>query len=203
MNPAVADAMTKDVMDAVAFFPRAFTIVLALALGEAFKQFVTDKAETAIQWSRLPALLAFLFMVFPFFHGMNRYFFQSYQHPGPPASYAGSLMFDSIMFMAEAALFFVMSRSLADEQWRRFFVALLVLLCIDTAWGAIELRHLAAIRYWIILNIVLGVVVAGLLAYFWQKTVVAWPSIWAAVVTFITASISYYLSWSFYFPPLP
>jgi len=197
------EAMTKDVMDAVAFFPRAFTIVLALALGEAFKQFVTDKAETAIQWSRLPALLAFLFMVFPFFHGMNRYFFQTYQHPLPPASYAGSLLFDSSTFMAEAALFFVMSRSLADEQWRRFFVALLVLLAIDTTWGVFELQHLADIRYWIILNIVLAVALGGLLAYFWKKTTVAWPAIWAAVATFITTSISYYLSWTFYFPPLP
>ena len=26
---------------------------------------------------------------------------------------------------------------------------------------------------------------------------------WAAVATFITTSISYYLSWTFYFPPLP
>ena len=96
-----------------------------------------------------------------------------------------------------------MSRSLADEQWRRFFVALLVLLAIDTTWGVFELQHLADSRYWIILNIVLAVALGGLLAYFWKKTTVAWPAIWAAVATFITTSISYYLSWTFYFPPLP
>jgi hypothetical protein len=197
-------AMEKDAMDAIAFFPRTFTIVLALALGEAFKQFVSDKEEMAIQWDRLPALLTFLFMAFPFFHGMNRYFFQTYQHPFPAkVPYAGSLLFDSIMFMTEAALFFVMSRSLAGVQWRRFFVGLLTLLVVDTIWGSIELSHLPDIDHWIILNITLMIFIGIPMAYFWKKNLVAWPSIWAAVATFVTSSISYYLSWNFYFPPLP
>jgi hypothetical protein len=204
MDANLVQAMEKNVIDAVAFFPRAFTIVLALALGEAFKQFVTDKEEKAIQWDRLPALLTFLFMAFPFFHGMNRYFFQAYQHPLPTtASYAGSLLFDSIMFLTEAAFFFVMSRSLAGVQWRRFFLALMALLVVDTLWGWIELSRLPEINYWIILNITLMFLIGIPMAYFWKKDLVAWPSIWAAAATFVTSTISYYLSWNFYFPPLP
>jgi hypothetical protein len=204
MDVNMIQAMEKDAIDAIAFFPRAFTIVLALALGEAFKQFVTDKEEKAIQWDRLPALLTFLFMIFPFFHGMNRYFFQTYQHPLPVSgSYASSLLFDSIMFMTEAALFFVMSRSLAGVQWRRFFVALLALLVVDTVWGSIELSRLPDITYWTVLNITLMALIGIPMAYFWRKDMVAWPSIWAAGSTFVTSTISYYLSWNFYFPPLP
>ncbi len=36
---------TKDIMDVVKFFQYAFIIVFALALGEAFKQFVAEKAN--------------------------------------------------------------------------------------------------------------------------------------------------------------
>jgi hypothetical protein len=143
-------------------------------------------------------------MAFPFFHGMNRYFFQTYQHPLPTtAAYAGSLLFDSIMFMTESALFFVMSRSLAGVQWRRFFLALLALLAVDTLWCYVELSRLAEINYWIDLNIMLMCLIGILMAYFWKKDSVAWPSIWAALATLFTSTISYYVSWNFYFPPLP
>lgn len=193
---------SKDVIDAVSFFQRAFTIVLALALGEAFKQFVTDKEEKGMQWDRLPALLTFLFMVFPFFHGMNRYFFRTYLNPTPSKSYAVYLLFDGIMFMTESALFFVMSRSLAGIQWRRYFIALLLLLAVDTGWGSVELSQTPDITYWLTLNIALAVILGIVMSYFWSKENPAVPSVVAAVATFTTTAISYFLSWNFYFPPL-
>jgi hypothetical protein len=193
---------SRDVIDAVSFFQRAFTIVLALALGEAFKQFVTDKEEKGMQWDRLPALLTFLFMVFPFFHGMNRYFFRTYLNPIPSKSYAAYLLFDGIMFMTESALFFVMSRSLAGIQWRRYFIALLLLLAVDTGWGSVELSQTPDITYWLTLNIVLAVILGIVMSYFWSKENPVVPSVVAAVATFTTTAISYFLSWNFYFPPL-
>ncbi|TMJ32315.1 MAG: hypothetical protein E6G88_03325 [Alphaproteobacteria bacterium] len=69
---------TKDIMDVVKFFQYAFIIVFALALGEAFKQFVAEKAnqprDKVVDWSRLPALLSFVVLIFPFYQGMSRYF---------------------------------------------------------------------------------------------------------------------------------
>ncbi len=44
----------KDIADVIAFFERGFTVVLALALGEAFKQFVNEKAQHGkeiVNWS--------------------------------------------------------------------------------------------------------------------------------------------------------
>lgn len=193
---------SKDVVDAITFFQRAFTIVLALALGEAFKQFVTDKEEKGIQWDRLPALLTFLFMVFPFFHGMNRYFFLAYLNPLPTVkSYAGYLLFDGIAFMIESALFFVMSRSLAGVQWKRFFVALMALLLVDTGWGCIELARMPEIGYWLILNAVLAALLGLVMLVCWKKENPSFPSVFAATAAFTTTTISYYLLWNTYFPP--
>lgn len=194
----------RDITDAVTFFQRAFTIVLALALGEAFKQFVADKEEKTIHWDRLPALLTFLLMVFPFFHGMNRYFFLTYLNPLPVSKgYAGYLLFDSLVFMCESALFFIMSRSLAVKQWRRYFLAQLALLAVDTVWGFIELSKMPGIGYWIELNAFLAVALGLVLRYFWTKEDSSRPSIWAALATLTTTTISYYLLWNVYFPPLP
>ncbi len=121
-------------------FQRAFTIVLALALAEAFKQFIADKADKpedrVIHWDRLPALLSFLFLAFPFFHGMSRYFFVTYIHTTtPPPHYAVYLMIDGIAFLFESAMFFVMSRTLSAGQWRRYYLSVLLLLAIDVAVG--------------------------------------------------------------------
>ena len=45
-------ALTKDIVDVVGFYQKAFTLILALALAEAFKQFVADKAAKSIFYSK-------------------------------------------------------------------------------------------------------------------------------------------------------
>src|ERR1700719_5182197 len=105
--------MMTDLVHAVQFLQAAYTILLALAFGEAFKQFVPD-GDQEIRWDRLPLLLAFLFMIFPFYHGMSRYFYSTYLHD-PTARLspvAGILMFDGVCFLLMSACFFVLSRSL-------------------------------------------------------------------------------------------
>ena len=101
---------------------RIFSIVLALALAEALKQFVADKAtrpeDRAIHWDRLMALIAFLLLLIPFYHGMGRYYFEVYHTKDLPRPYSLHLMIDSLAFTVEATLFFVMSRALSLVQWR-------------------------------------------------------------------------------------
>jgi hypothetical protein len=53
-----------DLAHAVQFLQAAYTILLGLAFGEAFKQFVPD-GDQRIRWDRLASLLAFLFMISP------------------------------------------------------------------------------------------------------------------------------------------
>lgn len=68
--------MGKTVLETFTIFP--FSIVLALALGEAFKQCVSERENGAIQWDRMLALLTFLLLILPFYQGMNRYLLQTY-----------------------------------------------------------------------------------------------------------------------------
>jgi hypothetical protein len=59
-----------------------------------------------ILWKRLPALLSFLFLIWPFFQGMNRYFYATYKPDALPQPYSLYLSIDGILFTIEAALFF-------------------------------------------------------------------------------------------------
>lgn len=153
-----------DLAHAVQFFQSAYTILLALALGEAFKQFVPD-GDRDIRWDRLPSLLAFLFTIFPFFHGMNQYMYITYLHQPAVnlATVSGPLLFDGMAFMVMAAAFFVLSRSLSPSHWFRFYVSTLVLLVVDTVWIAISMYRGSSLQPWLILNMIVASILVSVL----------------------------------------
>jgi hypothetical protein len=187
----------------VNFFQRAFTVVLALALGEAFKQFVVDKAhrveDPVMQWDRTPALLAFLLLILPFFQGMSRYFFVTYEDSakGLPNHYDLYLMFDGLVFMAESALFFIMSRALSAMKWRTFYWTVVALLGLDSIWGSIAMSHGASVLPWIVSNTIFGLILLPILLRHKNDN---WAPQLGLFVILIRTLADYYSSWSFYFP---
>lgn len=190
--------------DSVEFFQRAFTIVLALALGEAFKQFVADKAiepeDQVLHWDRLPSLLSFLFLIFPFFHGMSRHFYTAYlSSPTIGEFYSFLLMIDGVVFLVESAIFFTMSRALSAGQWRRYFWSILILMCVDTLWAMVALWRGAPVLSWIALNFVLAGALFPVLQLFKGPPKSLYPPIHCAAVTFTTTVLSYFFMWNFYF----
>jgi hypothetical protein len=149
-------------------------------------------------------------MVFPFFHGMSRYFFTTYltRPDARLAPVAGHIMFDGMMFLGLAAIFFVMSRSLSPSHWMRFYVSLIALLAVDTAWIVVSvMKYGAPLLPWLWLNIALGVILLGVLAK-WHPTntyddknpAPIAPSWMAAGATLITSTLDYVLMSDFYFP---
>jgi hypothetical protein len=74
-------ATLSHISHATGFLQAAYTILLSLALGEAFKQIISDDPDKEFRLNRLWGLAAFLFMIFPFFHGMSRYLFLTYLSP--------------------------------------------------------------------------------------------------------------------------
>ena len=82
-----------DLTHAIQFLQTAFTILLSLAFGESFRQLVPD-ADQDVRWERFYSLAAFVFMIFPFFHGMTRYFFQDVLDSSRGAVSAGGLITD-------------------------------------------------------------------------------------------------------------
>jgi hypothetical protein len=198
-----------DLTSAIQFFQTAFTILMGLALGEAFKQLVPD-GDVNIRLDRLPLLFAFLFVIFPFFHGMSRYFYTTYlTHPSPElATVAARVMFDGLAFLSLAALFFGMSRSLSPRHWTRFYGFLLGLLVADSFWTIISVVIFdAPVLPWFILDVVLAAI---LVAVLWWKRAEFYPSdnkasskspLYVCAIATLSTTIAGYVWMShFYFP---
>jgi hypothetical protein len=203
---------TKDIVDTVGFYQKAFTLILALALAEAFKQFVADKADKeedrVIHWDRLWSLISFLFLIFPFFQGTSRYFYVRYLHdPKLLSDYAASIMFDGVMFTIEAALFFVMSRTLSPTLWRRFYYSVLWLFVIDSIWAFFSWQLYAVdILSWLLLNLVATAVLGAFIVVNKCVRPGCTPSMACMIccigIIFRTI-LDYSMMWSFYFPSAP
>jgi hypothetical protein len=201
----------QNFLNAVGFFRQTFVIVFALALTEALKQFVAEQPKQAndplshklVHWDRLPALLAFVFLIVPFFQGTVRYFYLTYESQMPSANYDRYLVVDGIAFLIEAALFFAMSRAITPTRWRSLYMCIIFLLFVDSCWSGVEYLHGALpTPNWIYLNIGLAVALGVLLSFI--RTDERWRMLVAlclgtAVVIFRTV-LDYRFDWTFYFP---
>ncbi len=150
---------TDSVTQIVGNIQSIYTIVLALAIAEAFNQAIKENkpesekhAATFMGWfdclhpGRFMSLLVFLLLAAPFFQGNQKYIYLQYieplSRPNPPKSISAFwLNFDCLIFTVEAGLFFVLSRSLSARRWQQFYATIIVLLMVDFAWAALEKRH--------------------------------------------------------------
>jgi hypothetical protein len=142
-----------------------YTIILALAIAEAFNQAVRESkpeeekhATTIVRWfecihpSRFVSLIVFLLLAAPFFQGNQKYLYLQYieplHQPHPPKSISASwLNFDCLVFTVEAGLFFVMARSL---------------------WALIEKRRGSAVpREWIWFDLSAVIVLVAIIVLDW------------------------------------
>jgi len=207
--------VTRDIADIVDFVKKAFTIILALAFGEALKQFVADRSDAGnrhISWNRAPALLTFLLLLFPFFQGMYRYLFEVYQDQAViPPDYGVRLLIDGIVFTSESAIFFVMSRALDPAQFRRFVGCVLCLVIVDAAWAVSVLYYSPLDRHiinWLSLDVTVAIIMIMALVYLnprhigsdgFRTAIPLWP-IGLTVLSLIRTAVDYALSWDYYFP---
>lgn len=195
-----------DVMDVIAFWKLAFTLLMGLALAEALRQFAMDHeadgTARGMKWNRLPSLLSFLLLILPFYQGMSRYFFLTCgRQEAMPRPYSAYLAFDCLNFLIECVLFFIMAHALTAARWRRFTWAVLGLLLVDCVWvGLSTWLHASPIEPWMLVNIGVSVVLLGMLVGMPAQC----PPLTAAAVTMLVVlcrtALDYWLSWSFYFP---
>ena len=176
------DSMTEIVQNIQSIY----TIVLALAIAEAFNQTIKANlpaeekhATTLKNWfdcvhpSRFMSLVVFLLLAVPFFQGNQKYLYQQYIEPlhqlNPPKSMSSLwLNFDCLIFSLEAGLFFVMSRSLSARRWQQFYATVIILMLLDFIWAVIEKRHGAGVpREWIWFDIVAAVILAVIIVLDW------------------------------------
>lgn len=193
--------ISGNVAHTVDFIQGAITIILALALGEALKLFVTPHQDKPLIWDRLPALLAFLFAFFPFFQSMSQYLYLTYLNPQTALPFRGSyLLFDGIMYVLEAACFFVMSRALAPKHWRHFYAAVIALMAVDVGWTAVTLHRGVPVGAWLYIDLVIIAVVAAMFWYERGKPLSMRPSYVGLALLMTATVVSYWLERDIYFP---
>ena len=163
-----------------------YTIVLALAIAEAFNQAIKESkpqeerhATTFVNWfdcvhhSRFVSLVVFLLLAAPFFQGNQKYLYLQYIEPlhlpHPPKSISAAwLNFDCLVFSLEAGLFFVMSRSLSAHRWQQFYATIALLLSIDFIWALAEKTHGAVVPLeWLWFDISAVIVLVAAIAADW------------------------------------
>jgi len=197
--------VSGNVTHTVDFFQGAFTIILAMALGEALRQFVSEEDERALHWDLLPGLASFLLIFFPFFQSMSQYLYLTYLNAATaPKFYPGFLIFDGFMYVLESACFFVMSRALAPRRWRRFYGAVLVLMVIDIVWSGVTYLRGIAVGAWIYIDIALIAVLVLVLIAERGRTAsreASWRASLVCLATVcVTTAASYWLERAIYFP---
>jgi hypothetical protein len=107
-------------------------------------------------------------------------------------------MLDSIAFVSESALFFIMSRCMASAQWCQFYATVVVLLILDSLWAFYAL----APGTWMYLNFTVGPILLIAVVYFWKAKKV--PSLLVAFLftglVILRTVLDYAWEWKFYFP---
>jgi hypothetical protein len=188
------------VTNTVTFFQGAFTIILALALGEALKSFTSDNQDLPLHWNRAPALGAFLLVFFPFFQSMNHYFYSAYLNPQTALTfYPAYLVFDGLMYTLWAGCFFTMSRSLAPHRWQRFYGTLLILMLLNICWNIVGYSRGVHVLGWLAMNVV---IVAAILAMMWferGKPTSMRPGYIGVALLTTTTALAYWLESDMYF----
>jgi hypothetical protein len=163
-----------------------YTIVLGLAIAEAFNQTIKDSkpetekhAATFINWldclhqTRFVSLIVFLLLAVPFFQGNQKYLYLQYIEPlhlpHPPKSISAMwLNFDCLVFSLEAGLFFVMSRSLSARRWQQFYATIALLLLLDFVWALMERFHGASVpTEWLWFDIVAAIILVAIIVVDW------------------------------------
>lgn len=182
-----------------------FTVVIGLAIAEAISQVVGNnrkQVSPSIQLRSLPAVVSFMAIIVPFFHGMSRYLYDVYRISPQPSTggihYGVFLGLDCLIFTIEAFVFFVLARSLALGDSRRFYRAVLFLLAVDVLWGSFVWSvHTDSIKWWVMVN---GITWPILFVFRARSDEARFWFVYAPVIILLRTGCDYALTWSFYFP---
>lgn len=180
-----------------------YAVVIALAISSAIQTFLKNSSGTAnvgldrTVLSGLPALVAFLVTLVPFWHGMNRHLDRSYLEKRSGVV-QGALLFDFATFFIEAIFLFAAGWSVRSGINTFYYLGLL--LGVDMLWAFISHQihrpgKKSHARRWSILNVI---------AIFIGFLVVTFPFAPKPLVLLVIAlarSIADYgFCWNFYFP---
>jgi hypothetical protein len=196
LDPAKAFERTVDGL------ARIYAVVTGLALTESIKTLIAKRtgdpdlslADIALG---LPAFIAFVFTLVPFWHGNNRHLDRTYLEKNPPIK-AGAVVFDFVIFFVQATLLFVAAESLRAGLLT--FYSLGGVLLIDVVWGYVAQKIHAGrgihVRNWAFINLLAAAAAFHVIVYFDNKP-------WGlAAIAVVRTTFDYWMCWDFYIPRL-
>lgn len=192
----------KTVERSVDSVQRIYAVVIALAISQAIQSLLKDASgaahlSAAMSSPGLPAFVAFLFTLVPFWHGMNRHLDRCYLEK-TNAVVRGALVFDFATFLIEAIFLFAAAWSL--KSGIDSFSCLGLLLAFDMLWAVLSHqihfpgRASHSLR-WSVINIVAIFVAILVVAFPFEHK----PSV-LMVIAIMRSIADYGFCRDFYFP---
>lgn len=196
---------------------RLLSVVVGLAITVAVQRILFDAKGNLHVWydvpnksypflaillDRLPAILAFIVSIVPFYHGMNRHLDRTYVENDVPETKEGFLVVDFFVFFLEACFLVALASLVASGN--EIFLILTVLLLLDAGWSfATHGIHYGKIKpstiMWGWINTI--AVFLLLLFYFSQIFPAGSTRNWALCgVAVVRTLADYKFCWPFYFP---
>ena len=179
-----------------------YAVVIALAIAQAIQSFLKDASGTAdLSLARvssgLPALVAFLVTLVPFWHGMNRHLDRCYLEKTTGIR-QGALLFDFAMFFIEASFLFASAWSIRCGLDTFYYLG--GLLIVDMLWGITSHQiHFPGTeshsKRWSIINLAAMTPAILVVAYPFH----AKPLVLMAIAV-VRSIVDYAFCWDFYFP---
>ena len=183
-----------------------YAIVIGLALSESVRTLITKNLQgqpnltPATLESGLPAFVAIVATLVPFWHGMNRHLDRCYLEKNGPVA-QGALLLDFITFFIEASLLLIAGWALRDGLVT--FYCLGAALLIDSIWGIVSHQihfpnQKSHVRKWATTNLIAGCVALAIVAFPFN-----WKPTLLMVIAVGRTIVDYIFGWDFYFPPVP
>jgi hypothetical protein len=199
-----ADKRTERSVDSL---QKVYAFVISLALVQAIQIVLVDRAtmdfvDLQTLLDRAPAFFGLLFVLVPFYHGMNRHLDICYIENAEGQRAEGALLFDFAVFFIDSCLLFTVAYSIGHEL--RPFLFLAILLGVDVIWSSIShwvhytSAEVPSVKRWSVINtvaIVLGVFVG--LVQWYSPASKAWLLL---VIAAGRTVCDYGFCWGFYFP---
>jgi hypothetical protein len=179
-----------------------YSVVIALAIAQAIESLLKDPARGALLEPSqvrdgLPAFVAILVTLVPFWHGMNRHLDRCYVEK-KTAVVRGAVLFDFWAFCVEASLLFAAGWSLRSGI--HSFIALGLLLSVDMFWSYVShqihfRKQKSHALVWSQINMAAIVIAILIVAFACQH-----KTILLMVVAVLRTIVDYWKGWDFYFP---
>lgn len=201
----VTDAQ-KSAIDALQKF---YSIIVAAAFTGSLLKFLdtisyADSVTKIFETSVLFA--AFVATIVPFYHGMERYLFEThiarrdiqYERGGKPSP----LLFDVFAFIVLGGILFAMGRNISNPF---SFLALWVsLLAVDIIWVFIvHLRHKTKRPLWLLNNLLWGLAAVAIwyaIDFYHEPESQVLKVLFIGLCEFGRSFVDYKTHWKFYFP---